>query len=251
VEAPIRRHLIVAIVSLAALSSVLSAPSHARVRFGVEGGLMESGLTYHLDEFVIDHPLVYRPSWSVGVTMAAPLPARLSLETGVRYVEYGDRLNLQLEAPGLTATSSSHQVWRTLAVPALLEYHLAAPAGLFVGAGPQVSYLLAVWHKDAFTITETSPPGPSPAAAKSVAGGRAPAAPLASIFEGLPNPNDATSYYRRWDVAACGEIGYEFPLGGHSADVRLRYTRGLTDIAKSDLLNRQTRGLEALVGARW
>ena len=236
-------------ISLAAMVVVLAgvccAPTSHAGNFGVQGGLSGSGLTFRPDDPLFDRALKYRPAWSGGVQWVVPV-ASLDLETGVRYVEYGDRLDSQFQGTGPTYTFRLHQVWKYLAVPALIRVRPVRTRGLFVSMGPEVGYLVNVWHRETASIQDT---GGSPSLS--------PARPLhepspaAAIFEDVGTFDSLTRYYRRWNLSACGSIGFGFPVGHHIGEAQLRYTHGLTDIAKSSTLARETRGLELLTGMRW
>ncbi len=209
----------------------------AMPRIGVEAGLNQSGLTYRSD--AIGEPRL-RPAWSAGITVDQPLAASLSLHTGLRYIEYGDVIEFGLyDGTGtLVLESRDHQVWRYLAVPALVRWRPLPTRGLFFEAGPEAGYLL-----QSELLRELSDAGAyDPNPPKRSIGSQ--------IFEqlGTAGPrNDMTSLFHRWNLSLAGGAGYELRLLGCRASVEARYTQGLTDVAKSWALQRSTRGLEALV----
>jgi hypothetical protein len=225
-------------VLLAALAIV---PVNAESRFGVHGGLQLAGVTYRPD-FAFDHDMKLRPSWSAGVQWLVPVAA-LELETGLRYVEYGDKLKIRFDVTDGSYEFETHQVWRYVTVPALLRYRPPTTHGLFVSVGPEIGYLLQVWSHE--TIKTTGALTPSRTGVKNGA------TPAADIFEDVGTFNDQTRFYERWNLAVSGGLGLDFPIAGRTGEAQLRYTHGVLDIAKSDALRRETRGVEMLAGVRW
>src|SRR2546422_588205 len=230
---------------------VCGASASRAARVGVQGGIQGAGLTFRPD--LLDHDLKFRPSWSAGIQWVVPV-ARLELETGVRYFEYGDRFDLAFDVTGGPSPEptesayqlSMHHVWRYVAVPALVRVRPVAARGLFVSLGPEVGYLLAVWHAEKLSAT-----GGGSALASSRKSPASPAAPMARIFEEVGTFDGLTRYQRRWNLSACAAIGFEFPVGRRLAEAQLRYTHGVVDVAKSHTLTRETRGLEMLASLRW
>lgn len=220
-------------VLLVALST---APARAGVHFGLEAGLNESKATL-TSEFGLPDP-AYRSAWSAGLTLDVPLAPKLSIATGLRYLEYGERVTASIVSFTGGARFERHLVWRYLAVPAQLRVHPFSVPGLYVAAGPEAGYLLSAWHQDQIRVGSGIFQPPMAVRA---------ARPQGQIFEDLgtffADPHGA---YSRWNLALAGALGCELPLAGHSARIEARYTHGLVDIAKSDTMKRLTRSLELL-----
>jgi hypothetical protein len=217
-------------------------------RLGIQGGVQAAGLTFRSSSpLAIDHDLQFRPSWSAGIQVVLPVSIA-ELETGVRYVEYGDRFDFHLELTGFGTTEAwdieDREVWRYVTVPLLVRVRPMPARGFFVSAGPEIGYLLTVWDK--MTVTRSVEAG-----AMTHMRSDHPARPAARIFEEVGTFDDHTGYYRRWNVSLCAAAGIEFPIGGHHGEAQLRYAHGVSDIAKSATLTRATRGLELLTSLRW
>jgi len=217
------RPFVIAFVLCAALGSAATAAP--RVRMGVGGGLHLARLT---DQSDFLNPK-YRPAWSAGLALDAPLGSRLSLGSGVRYVEYGERIVFTLSdgSGGVIGRFYNHDVYRYVAVPLRLRYHPKGRSGLFVAAGPEVSYLTAVWSELRFER------------------------PVALIFEQGPSSSERLAWLRRWNFALAGGIGWELPVAGHAVTAGVQYTHGLTDLTRSPELERQTRAIETLFAIYW
>jgi hypothetical protein len=236
--------VLVAAAMLAAATSAATATE--RVRVGVEGGFDYAGVSGSLLGALFDKPSDFRPAWSAGITVDVPLQEGLALATGLRYLEYGEQVEVTLvstlptDPPTyLHGTFQFHNTWRYLALPARVKYEPLPGRGLFVSLGPEVGYLLDV-------VTEVKG-GIQPVA---VPAGLA-AAPRGAIFEQLGTYDDYQHYYNRLNVALVGGLGWTVPLGSHQGAVEVRYTEGLTDMAKSASVTQRSRGIEATLGLRW
>ena len=233
--------LVVAGLALLAGSAALAAQARADARFGLEAGLNESKVTLASGLDLPDP--TYRAAWSAGLTLHVPIVRRVSIVTGLRYLECGERLAVSIVTIDGGARFERHLSWRYLAVPVHLRVHPFPIQGLYLAAGPEAGCLLGTWYEDHIRTV------PAPALPRL---DRAGAHPQSLIFEDLgaffADPRDA---YSRWDLALSGGLGCEFPLAGHTGIVEACYTHGLVDIAKNDALERSTRGIELLLGARW
>jgi hypothetical protein len=231
--------IIVAALVLLAAPGTFSA--QACVHAGLEAGLNQSKATLTSD-IGLPEP-GYRPAWSAGVTLDVPLAPKLTLATGLRYLEYGEQVTASIASFDGGARFERHLVWRYLVIPAQVRVHLFPVPGLYLAAGPEAGYLLTTWHQDHVWLTSGPVLPPLDVAA---------ARPQGEIFEEVgaffADPHGA---YSRWNLALSSALGCEVPLGGHSGRIEARYTHGLVDIAKSDVLKRSTRGFELLAGARW
>lgn len=220
------------------LPLVLAAPALAGPRIGIEGGLNSGMLTYSSNFF--DFNPGYQAAWSFGLTLEAPTGSHFSLVSGARYIEYGEKMGIQVtDQTGATLLDMHvHNVYRFVSMPVLLRYRPFARQGFFLTIGSDFSYLADVAQQ--FDDT--------PAYALTVPGIRA--ARAAQIFEDVGTFKSIDAF-DRWNVSATGGLGWEFPLGSHRALGQVRYTHGLTDIAKSSDVERTTRGFESLLGLTW
>ena len=118
--------------------------------------------------------------------------------------------------------------------------------GLYVVLGPEVGFLLQA-HGDFKSSFLAPPPTSSP--------GVAATRPNGNIFEQVGTfdgyDGDVTGHYHRLNLAIGGGIGYAARLLGHEGTFEVRYSHGLLDMARSDAVTRQTRGIEAVLGLRW
>jgi hypothetical protein len=236
-----RSRIPVIVAALVLLATPGAFSAQACVHAGLEAGLNQSKATLTSD-IGLPEP-GYRLAWSAGVTLDVPLAPRLMLATGLRYLEYGERVTASIVSFAGGARLERHLVWRYLAIPAQVRVHPFPVPGLYLAAGPEAGYLLTAWHQDHVWLTSGPERPPLDAAA---------ARPQGEIFEEagtfFADPHGA---YSRWNLALSGALGCELPLGGHSGRIEARYTHGLVDIAKSAALERETRGFELLLGVRW
>ncbi len=232
---------ILATLAVVVLTVGSAAGAEGRVRLGLEGGL-NYGRTTWSRPAILDPQSKFRPAWSAGLALDVPLVSRLSLATGLRYLEYGERLEVIVESPSSTMSFDRHWVWRYLDVPVHLRFRPAGARGFYIGAGPEVSYLLTVWHKaealGGITIVKRAL---WPAAS-----------PNGQIFEEAGTFDaDPNGQFRRWNLALSGGVGFELPRAGRTPFAEVRYAQGLTNVAKTAGVERHTRGFEALVGLLW
>jgi len=217
---------------------VLAAPALAAPHLGIEGGLNAGTLTYQSGSFGFDPG--YQPSWSLGLTVEAPMGSHVSLVSGARYLEYGEKMGIYVtdQAGTLLSGTHLHTVFRYATVPALLRYRPFARHGFFLTGGSEVGYLadIAQHFND------------SPSYATSVPGIRNAIARIGGASIATPKFID---FFERWNVSVSGGLGWEFPVGSHRAIGQVRYTHGLTDIAKDTGVERTTRGFESLLGLTW
>jgi len=248
------RHRLLTSAALAALAALtLARPVTAgpRCSAGIQFGLNENRATYDWTDAPLDiHPAL-TAAWSAGATLDVPIGRRFSLATGLRYIEYGDRMEVTITSTAPSPQSvrfKSHTTWRYVAVPVLVRFRPLASRGWFVEAGPEAGYLAGAGQST--SIDEIPPLTLAHPGAAGPQGARARVRPAAAIFEQV-GTFDAIRPYRRWNVSVAGGTGWELPWRGHTALVGARYTHGLADIAKSSVLVRRTRGMELLAGWRW
>jgi hypothetical protein len=229
-------------LALAAVATATPGP----VRVGIEGGFDYAGVSGSLFGHLFDRESAFRPTGSVGVTVDMPLRKRLTLATGLRYVEYAEQVEVTLvsalptDPPSyLHGTFTFHNTWRYLAIPARVKYDLLPGRGLFVSLGPEAGYLLDVaTDVEAGTQQVVYAPGLA-------------AAPASQIFEQIGTFDDFQCYFNRWNVALVGGLGWTFPLASHAGTVEVRYAEGVLDMAKSASVTQRTRGFEGVLGLRW
>ena len=211
---------------LAALVLTLSAPAQAKVRPSLELGANLSSLGYeHLEDisFITDH---WDPGWRMtlagGVLLEVPVRSRLSLLTGLRYLEQGNRVKLDFPAP-FPLTGKFRIAQHYLAVPALVAVRPFRSRRILLAAGPE-----GAWLMNGKMYTETSPPDPRSST---------------SITKNLKPAN----------LSLDAQASLEFPAARHAVSITLRYTHGLIDVQrKQDWgVAWKTRGVEGLVGMRW
>ena len=243
------------LITSAPLASHDAVSAQARVRVGWEAGLNQSKVSWALtpDVGLPEYEPAYRPAWSAGVTLDVTLAPKLSLATGVRYIEYGSLVEFgpvkvttadHPEGTGEVFYFDLHQAWSYLAIPAQVRVRPFPARGVFLGFGPEVGYLLSVRERSEFDFTVGNGP---PALQHLVA---AVARPEARIFEKV-GTLDSQHNYSPWNLMLSGSAGCEFPFVGHISFVEARYTHGLVDIAKNDAVKSSTRGFELLLGVRW
>ena len=226
--------------------------TRARARVGLEAGLNQSKVSWAPSQDVgpAGSGPGYRPAWSAGVTLDVPLASKLSLATGLRYIEYGALIEygpvymttVYQPDGGAAYRLDYHQTWSYLALPIQLRMRPFPAKGVFLGLGPEVGCLLAVRHR----LDVTGSDGPAPLQRVETAVTR----PAAMIFEKV-GTLDGTGSYSRWNLALSCGAGCEFPYAGHIGLVEARYGHGLVDIASNVTLIRETRGFEFLLGVRW
>jgi hypothetical protein len=223
----------------------------ARMRVGLGGGLNQSRVSWAGQGLSAPS---YRSAWSAGVTLDLPLTQKFSLATGLRYVEYGSLVEFG-PIPVTTAYQPNgtsevfhfglYQGWRYLAIPVQLRVRPLPARDVFLGFGPEVGYLLAVWgHRGGMESDGSRALDQVEAAV---------AWPAATIFEKVGTMDFSTDVhnYSRWNLALGGSVGCEFPFDSHVGVVEVRYAHGLVNVAKTDWVKRSTRGFELLIGARW
>ncbi len=210
-----------------ALVTSFDTPAIAGVRYSVEIGANTSSLRYR--DLNVFPPITshwdpgWRTSFAGGASLEAPLRRRFSLMTGLRYVQQGNRVKINIPgSPPLTGEIRIAQHY--LAVPLLLAIRPTPSRRCFLAAGPEGAFLLS-----GRSFTDYSSPVES------------------SSSESI------THQLKRANLSLDAEGGLEFLVGRHTGIVILRYTHGLIDVQKQDdwIVAWKTRGVESLVGMRW
>ena len=215
----------VVIVALA-LAAVFPTPARSRVQLGFELGANVSTLRY---EHLAPYPptLYWDPGWrtslTAGVSLELPLRRRVSVLTGLRYVQMGNRVQVRDPMPPpLTAEFRIAQHY--LAVPVLLAARPFPSQRIFLAGGPEGALLIS----GRSFVDYTSPA-------------------LGSTSSSI------TQDLRRTNLSLNAQAGVEFPAGKHLGMATLRQSYGLVEVQKKDHwgVAWRTRGVEGLVGIRW
>ncbi len=217
--------LAVALASFAARAASAGPALHP----GFEGGWQSSTLLY-------DNEVSSTADWGHTVTGGGALDVSFArgfgLATGARYVCYADRVVLSVISLGGSGDASFHIQTRMrinyVAVP-LLATFAPRPLGPRVGLGTEVAFLTSARLLEQSTITGVGP------------------------VRDASTSQDVYSGLNRVNLSLCGTLGWSWPLENHAAVAQVRFTRGLTDVARADGRQRSgnTMGLDATLGARW
>lgn len=212
------------VISAIAMAALFGTPAWAGVQLGLEVGGNFSSLSYKTLA-VLPPFLHWDPEWRTsitgGVSLEFPLRRRVSILTGLRYVQQGNRV--QFSTTGPTVTGDFRVVQHYAAVPVLLTLRPFPSRRYFIAAGPEGAVLI-----NGKIFADSSPPGS-----------------LSS--------SSITKALERTNLWVDSEAGVEFPAGHHVGTVALRYTHGLVDAERKQdwIVAWKTRGVEGLVGMRW
>lgn len=212
-DAPFTVHSIVGLLGV--VVALAPSPVQADVRFGADVGPSIVWTAY--DEKLPEWETGNRIDVSGGVTALIGVADRFGIVTGLRYSGLGTHIDVTtIEGDGQVET---HQHY--LVVPAWLRYDTPGENGIFLQAGAEVGYLLS-----------------------------------ASISTELPfQPEldeEVTGDLERTNVSLGGGFGVRQPLGDRSLEFTLRYSRGLTGVAKEErwFSDWKTRELHLSLGVR-
>lgn len=211
-------------VNAPSTSSAATANKADGVRFGIRAGLNVAdwsgeavqGVQQLLDLSGGAVTRQQRPGFHAGAYVSLPLGPRFTIEPGVQYSEKGVRVSgklpiEQLDFLNAQATATARMGY--IDVPVLLKGYLTP--GLYLYAGPQVSYL---------------------------ASGKARLAASVLGFDAFQQDFDVRSYFRELDFSVSGGAGYQLPNGlGLSAG----YDYGLSSLDKNNRFNAQNRVIKA------
>lgn len=214
------------VLSALALAS-FSAPARAGARFGLEVGANVSSLRY-TDANGIISAFGWDPGWRASFTGGAsvefPWRRTVSVMTGLRYVQQGDKVEFGTSGPVSSLTGEFRISQNYLAVPLLLAFRPFPSPRCFLAAGPEGAVLLSGKASTEFSSG------------------------------GLPSDSHSITHnLKPANLSLDAEAGLEFPAEGHAGLVILRYTHGLIDTQEKNdwAIAWKTRGVEALVGMRW
>jgi hypothetical protein len=220
-----------ALAQLVLLLVAFPASGLARVRPGVEAGVNLSSLGY--DDLPSFYDDLWNPRWKTSFTGGAsvefPLQGRLALTTGLRYVQQGNRVKYDT-GPGLVQRVGEFRVVQNyLAMPMLLEGRPLPSRRFVFSFGPEIALLLSgrqIVEETVFT---------------------------AGVPQTRSEDNNIKNDLKSTNVSLDAGIGFEFPMENHVGLVSLRYSRGLTGVAKKDawVSDWKTREVDASVGMRW
>ena len=206
--------------------TTIAAPVHADVRPGVEAGMNFSSLSYDDDDQI---PFPYwnrgwRTSFTGGASFEIPFTERFGLVTGLRYVQQGNRVEYDTGPSGFQVLGEFRVVQNYLAIPVLLGFRPLPSRRFQFTLGPELAFLLS-----ARLIVEQTLPAE------------------VTEYQDIGGRMESTN------LSLNAGAAYEFPMENHVGLVMLRYTHGLTGVAKEVywVSNWKTRGVEGLVGMRW
>ncbi len=220
-------------------------PATAAVRYGAEGALQwtscaRGGSTAIPEALSQDRVTAW--TGEGGLTAELPLRGSWTLAGALAWSPIGDRQKYAM--PGLGG-GTFYTSLRMVALPVRLEWRRA---NWRLGAGPEVRYLTSARLR----LEDVQSFGgiTAPARARPV---RGPVTPAAQIFEnvGTLDGADVTDVFERWSVAASGLVGRDFRAGRHVLRTELRWSEGLTDVAKSTNPTRRTRAAQLGLGLLW
>jgi hypothetical protein len=133
------------VLSALALAS-FSAPARAGARFGLEVGANVSSLRY-TDANGIISAFGWDPGWRASFTGGAsvefPWRRTVSVMTGLRYVQQGDKVEFGTSPPVSSLTGEFRISQNYLAVPLLLAFRPFPSPRCFLAAGPEGAVLLS------------------------------------------------------------------------------------------------------------
>ena len=216
------------VLVLAGISVMTSAgKAAAATRIGVEAGLNEALLTFHNSQGFFDYEPDYHPAWSGGVVVEPELGRRVRIQTGLRYIEYGDVESFTVYfteyPPGTTSTFPFRYHWtlRYLDLPVRLSLRPPVSRRITFELGPEIRWLAQALERHDFFGFE----------------------------EGVL-VTDGTSEFRRWTTALSGGVGWEIPIAEHTCILKMRYVHGLMNELRGSV-ERKTRGVELTAGMFW
>lgn len=198
-------------------------PALARVRPGIELGMNVSTLDYYDELPWWDNG--WRPSFTGGVVVEFPFGDRVALTTGLRYVQQGNRVEVNLMGPP-ALVGEFRIVQNYLAVPAWFEFRPFPAPGFFLAVGPEVGFLLSGRAESEFTISGSPQ---------------------------FRETQDIESSLEDVNIAIDAGAGFSFPFAGHVGIIQARYSQGVTSAAKKDqwFSDWKNKGAEFLGGMRW
>ena len=199
-----------------------AAPAIAKGKIGFDIGVNVSSLSYENPDAVPirDWDRHWRALPSLGLSFEVPGNGPIGWVTGIRYVQHGNRV----EVPGSALVREISFVHHYLALPMLVSWRPFPSRHLFVAGGPEVALLF-----DAEVVTQYISPGRARSSQQ-----------IGDDMEPFNLSLDA-------------QAGMEIPLGKELVAVTVRYTHGLTGVAKEEswASDWSTRGVEGLIGLRW
>lgn len=200
-------------------------PALARVRPGIELGMNVSTLDYY-DELPWWNN-GWRPSFTGGVVVEFPFGDRVALTTGLRYVQQGNRVEVNLTGPP-SLVGEFRIMQNYLAVPAWFEFRPFPATGFFLAVGPEVGFLLSGRAESEYTVSGSPP----------------------TQFR---ETQDVGSSLEDVNVAIDAGAGFSFPIAGHVGIIQARYSQGVTSAAKEDqwFSDWKNKGVEFMGGMRW
>jgi hypothetical protein len=201
-----------------------------KIRGGVVGGFNHSSLSY--DEEMDIWDTSSRSTFSLGAFLDIPVNEQVSFVPAMRYVRYGNSVDLDTGEHLFVRVTGDFEITQNyLSVPALFKFRPVNSAPVFVIFGPEIGVLIDASQKGTQRDTYT--------AKDSVV--------VSTFDDEICGNMDVLNL--SLDVGA----GIDFPIGGHTGSVQLRYALGVVGTAKEEewFSDWKTRGLELLAGFAW
>lgn len=222
------------------LALCVATDAQAVVRFGAEAGVSYGQLSQDREQTFLPVDLDDGPRVepTAGLLVHWAFHGPWGLTSGLRYTRYADGLSFDFEVVGVSRQHiTSENALDYLLIPARIELAPFAGGRFGVSFGPEFGYLIQARR----TLTIEDLPLPPPAPGKT----------SAEIFEDVDGFDDPDRTYERFDVRVTAGVLCNVPLGVHLGRVEARYTYGLTDTHKADLVTQRTRGFDFTVGMVW
>jgi len=213
-------------------------PNFPGGRLAVELGLNYSTFDYHQELFYIWEDVNWRTVYSGGLYCELPITPKLSVAPGLRFLQYGDRVEVDyMESDQTVVTSWSGHFDMTqnyLALPVRIRIYPTVGRNIYLIGGPEFGYLLSAHAKNKLIINETFISD-------------------TSIVTYDNAKQEITDDLNRFHLSIGAGIGYRIPIGIHAGLTEIRYSRGLLGSAKPDrwFSDWKVQGFEFLVGFIW
>jgi hypothetical protein len=207
-----------------------NAMAWGKIRAGVEGGFNHSSLSYDTEMDFWDTNS--RSTFSLGAFVDIPVGEQVSFVPGMRYVRYGNSVDLDTGEHLFVRVTGDFEITQNyLAVPALFKVHPLKSEPVFVTFGPEVGILINATRKgtqrDNYTVKDSV---------------------VVSTFD-----DDICGNMEVLNLSLDVGAGIDFPMGGHTGSVQVRYALGIVGTAREKewFSDWKTRGLEILAGFAW
>lgn len=240
-----RGSALAALVFALAACCAPAANAFPKPRAGLEAMLTGSRSWYPEDPYASYSDPTYRfaGGYALGGTLGWALGGPFALETGLRYSL--DSEQRETSAAGILGSAEfiSRTRLHRAGLPVRLRLALPFVHGLSAEGTAETQYLLQARrddevHSSSGIFVRTQ-------------GGSRVARPGAIIFEEYTGQEDITGMFARWNLALGGGLGWEFPLGRTTGEVRARYQQGVSDQTLTPYAKDFSRVAEAGLAIRW